>query len=244
MISIRNIILRLDEVSPAVADRETQRAKDAGGEKFNPSPADLAKRNQMGVPPDAISAGFGRWVNKQNLYIGKTIDGKFVPATPDELKKAQQRGGRSALPGDQSRTQSSRDDREKATAAATSRQTPKQRMRAAAGDAADRISAKTGYNPKTRGRSEALMDLEVKINDRKLPRTKNPDLAASADDKEVSFMPLDDYIATNAPKASRREIEALSKFNTKFPDANNRTGMPLSIQPGSDGRDYIALRVR
>jgi hypothetical protein len=243
MLSIRDIILRLDEVSRAVADREGQLAKDVGAEKFNPSPAELAKRSQKGIPANAIHTQWGRYVDRQGNPLGRTIKGKYVAYTPDEVKKAQQRGGRSALPGDQSRTQASRTANAQ-QAAQTSGGTPKQRMRAAATTAADNLSRKTGYNPATRGRSEALMDLEVKINDGKLPKTKNPDPSASADDKEVAFMPLDDYIATNAPNARRKEIEALGKFNTRFPDANNRTGMPLSIQPGSDGREYVTLRVR
>lgn len=56
-------------------------------------------------------------------------------------------------------------------------------------------------------------------------------------------MPLNDYKTKYAPDASDKEIDALSKFNAKFPDRAPSFGSPVGVHKGQDGTSYILLRI-
>lgn len=251
MFNLRNIILSLTETSPKASEKAEKDSKQFGSGlekgpnlvgKDSLTPAQLQARKSAGVPDDAIGAPGGRWYSRDGkTYLGRTVDGKFQPKGEDDEKKATERGGIEV--GSPDRSQQSRTRAAKDKEASLQSRTPKEKLVTAASSAASRISKKLGLDMERGGRSRDQMELQSSIIEKETPREQNPNSNASERDREIAHMPFDEYQSKYAKGVSDREIEALGKFNSKFPNRNPHAGAPVGIHTDGSGQRHVLLRV-
>jgi hypothetical protein len=246
MIKLINLLSELMEVSPKKAGEEERDAQAAGAGSFTGTnqlnTAQQEKRKQMGVPPEAVSIGFGRWADKQGNMIGKTVKGKFMPVKADDAQKATQRGGQYA---DQQRTQQARTQKAAQDAEQEKNLSPEKRKERTVQGAAQRLQqSKMGYNPKTGGRSREMEDLVYKLSNDKNSKFPNPNPNPKTEqDKEILATPLEDYLKA-APNTNEREINAAGKANSTYPQHAPHRGAPLGVHTGEDGKKYVMMRAK
>jgi hypothetical protein len=253
MLSLRKLLF---EVSPKQADKDNMDARAASGE-LGYDPDAEAKKQKMGVPAGAKHAGFGRWIDASGKTLGFTRNGKFIAAAADADKKATARYQGvhdprvvakadndafkgNTITGTPDRGQQSRTARAKDKERSDQARDPKVKLQIAATNAAERLSRKIGINDQNFGKSKEQRELQWAIVGNEMKLVDNP--IPGATDKKVAFMPLDDYRSKYANGASEREIEALSKFNAKFPDRSREPGAPVGVHRDAEGKSYILLR--